>query len=169
MKHTRAIVIRRAQPADIEVLVGFSASMARETEGRELDPQRLRAGTQSVFDDPARGFYLVAEVGGALRGAVVGQLMITFEWSDWRNATFWWIQSVYVSPDWRRQGVYRQLHRAVLKEARQNPQVCGVRLYVERENHVAQSVYSRVGMTQTRYQVFEEDFVLSGPPGASRG
>ncbi|TKB76760.1 MAG: GNAT family N-acetyltransferase [Nitrospira sp.] len=159
MKHPRAIVIRRAQPADIEVLVGFSASMARETEGRELDPQRLRAGTQSVFDDPARGFYLVAEVGGAPRGAVVGQLMITFEWSDWRNATFWWIQSVYVAPDWRRQGVYRQLHQAVMEEARQNPQVCGVRLYVERENRVAQTVYDRVGLARSVYQVFEEDFV----------
>lgn len=164
MKRTRGIVVRRAQPADIEVLVGFSASMARETEGRELDLDLLRNGTRGVFEDPARGFYVVAEAGGASGPTVVGQLMVTFEWSDWRNATFWWIQSVYVAPDWRRQGVYRRMYKAVVEEARQNPRVCGIRLYVERENAVAQTVYDRVGLTRSAYQVFEEDFVLAKPP-----
>lgn len=157
------ILIRHARPTDLDVLVGFSAAMARETEGRELDLDLLRQGTQAVFDDPGRGFYLVAEAGRTSGTTIVGQLLITFEWSDWRSANFWWIQSVYVAPEWRRQGVYRRLHQTVLQEARRHPQVCGVRLYVERGNAVAQTVYDRVGLTRSVYQVFEEDFVLAKP------
>jgi predicted GNAT family acetyltransferase len=92
----------------------------------------------------------------------VGQLLVTYEWSDWRNATFWWIQSVYVVPEWRRQGVYRAMHHAVLADARSRPEVCGVRLYVERHNEVAQTAYVRVGLKEAAYTMFEEDFVL--PP-----
>ena len=135
--------------------------MARETEGRTLDTNLLREGTQALFDDPARGYYLVAESSGPTGRILVGQLMITFEWSDWRNATFWWIQSVYVRPEWRRRGVYRRMHQAVIEEARANPSVCGVRLYVERDNRVAQHVYDRVGLARSVYQVFEQDFVLT--------
>lgn len=163
MQDPISIMTRRARPADMEILVGFSAAMARETEGRELDLALLRKGTQAVFEDPARGFYIVAEAAGPADPRVVGQLMITFEWSDWRSANFWWIQSVYVAPEWRRQGVYRRMHEAVVEEAHQNPTVCGVRLYVERENAVAQAVYHRVGLTRSVYQVFEDDFVLAKP------
>ena len=159
MSEATPILIRRAHLRDIEVLVDFSASMARETEGRDLDRALLQKGTQAVFDDPTRGFYVVAESQGPKGGQVLGQMLITFEWS----ANFWWIQSVYVDPAWRRRGVYRRLHEAVLKEARENPQVCGVRLYVERENAVAQTVYDRVGLTRSVYQIFEEDFVLTKP------
>jgi GNAT superfamily N-acetyltransferase len=160
---SEAIGVRRALPGDLSTLVEFSLALARETEGRDLDRSRLRKGTEALFDDPARGFYLVAEAQDQREKRVVGQLMITFEWSDWRNAAFWWIQSVYVAPEWRRRGVYRRLHLAVVKEAREHPQVCGIRLYVERENVVAQAVYVRVGLTRSVYRVFEEDFVLAKP------
>lgn len=158
------LLVRPAHPEDVEVLVGFSAAMALETEGRHLDRDRLRQGTQAVFDQPARGFYIVAELpdGGAAK--VVGQAMITFEWSDWRNATFWWIQSVYVDPPWRRQGVYRAMHRYILSQAHAKPDVCGVRLYVEAENTVAKAVYERVGLSPSSYDVFENDFVLIKRP-----
>ena len=161
MSKAPVINIRRARLNDLDTLVRFSTAMARETEGRALDTRLLREGTQALFDDPARGYYLVAESSGSTGGTVVGQLMITFEWSDWRNATFWWIQSVYVLPEWRRRGVYRRMHQTVIEEARANPSVCGVRLYVERDNRVAQTVYDRVGLARSVYQVFEQDFVLT--------
>ena len=150
------LVIRQARADDLDVLVRFSAAMALETEGRSLDPERLRLGTQAVFDSPDRGFYLVAEV----PGRIVGQLMITYEWSDWRHGVFWWIQSVYVDPSWRRRGVYRRMHQYVIEEARARTEVCGVRLYVEGENHVAKAVYAQVGLVPTTYEVFEDDFLL---------
>jgi GNAT superfamily N-acetyltransferase len=154
------LLVRPAHPEDMEVLVGFSAAMALETEGRHLDRDRLRQGTQAVFDQPARGFYLVAELPDPGGARVIGQAMITFEWSDWRNATFWWIQSVYVDPAWRRQGVYRAMHRYILNQAHARPDVCGVRLYVEADNKVAKAVYERVGLSPSGYDVFEHDFVL---------
>lgn len=134
--------------------------MALETEGRHLDRERLRQGTRAVFDLPARGFYIVAELPAPAGPKVVGQLLITFEWSDWRNATFWWIQSVYVDPAWRRQGVYRAMHRYILGQAHARPDVCGLRLYVEGENKGAQAAYERVGLAPSSYEVFEHDFVL---------
>lgn len=161
-------LVRPAHVGDLDLLVSFSLAMAQETEGRQLDKVRLRRGTQAIFDEPTRGFYLVAEVKGQPEPMIVGQLMVTFEWSDWRNATFWWIQSLYVRPDWRRQGVYRALHRHVLREAKERNDVCGVRLYVETENHVAQTAYRRVGLSPSTYQVFEEDFVLAKRTRASK-
>jgi GNAT superfamily N-acetyltransferase len=154
------LIIRPARPADLEVLVRFSAAMALETEGRKLDESRLRLGTEAVLAAPVRGFYRVAEIPGSPAGPVIGQLLVTFEWSDWRNATFWWIQSVYVHPDWRRRGVYRRMHDAIVQEARARPDVCGVRLYVERDNRMAQEVYGRVGLFPSAYRVFEDDFVF---------
>ncbi|MFM8552032.1 MAG: GNAT family N-acetyltransferase [Nitrospiraceae bacterium] len=155
------LLIRPAHVGDLDRLVDFSLAMAQETEGRQLDRVRLRQGTQAIFDEPARGFYLVAEVKNQPHQIVVGQLMITFEWSDWRNATFWWIQSVYVHPDWRRRGIYRAMHRHLLQEAKNRKDVCGLRLYVEKDNREAQTVYHRVGLSPSAYQVFEEDFVLA--------
>ncbi|HET8580305.1 MAG TPA: N-acetyltransferase, partial [Nitrospiraceae bacterium] len=154
------LIVRPARPADVDVLVNFSAAMAMETEGRTLDMQRLRRGILAVIESPARGFYLVAEVPAGPLKVVVGQLLVTFEWSDWRNAQFWWIQSVYVDPARRRKGIYRRMHESVLTQARAQGDVCGVRLYVEEGNEAAQVVYRRVGLSRSSYQVFEHDFVL---------
>ena len=150
------IRVRTATSEDMETVVTFNAAMAWETEGKELDLQRLRRGVKAVFEDPARGFYVVAEAGGT----VVGQLMITTEWSDWRNGFFWWIQSVYVDSAHRRRGVYRALDGYVRAEARRDGNVCGLRLYVDRDNHVAQSVYASLDMERSHYDLFETDFVL---------
>lgn len=155
-----ALIIRPARTEDVDALVRFSAAMALETEGRRLDETRLRQGTQAVLDSPARGFYTVAELTDRSPRLVVGQLLVTFEWSDWRNAAFWWIQSVYVDAAWRRRGVYRTMHESILEQARRRDDVCGVRLYVERENDVARTVYEKVGLGASSYHVFEEDFVL---------
>ena len=103
-----------------------------------------------------RGEYLVAET----RAAVIGQLLITYEWSDWRNGTFWWIQSVYVEPSMRRRGIFRTMHDYVLQEAQRRPDVCGIRLYVEKDNAGAHAAYRRLGMLLTAYQVYEQDFTL---------
>lgn len=155
------IVVRQAAYADVETLIGFSAAMARETEGRCLDRDRLRNGTLAVLDAPERGFFLVAEVRDRDRPRLAGQLMVTFEWSDWRNGVFWWVQSVYVDPPCRRQGVYRAMHAALIAKATTDPQVCGIRLYAEQNNHEAQTVYQRVGLIPAGYVVYEQDFVLS--------
>lgn len=160
MSSLNQLIVRLARPDDVEALVNFSAAMAMETEGRTLDTERLRRGTLAVLKSPARGFYLVAELPEGSLTVVVGQLLVTYEWSDWRNATFWWIQSVYVHPNWRRHGVYRRMHESVLAQARAQEEVCGVRLYVEASNTVAQTVYRRVGLSPSPYQVFETDFVL---------
>lgn len=152
--------VRRATPADRDVIAAYNAAMAHETEHLTLDAERLRAGVSAVLADPARGFYLVAEQGGL----VVGQMMITYEWSDWRNAVFWWIQSVYVHPEHRREGVFKALYSYVEQAARQDPGVCGLRLYVERENQRARAVYARLGMRHAPYEMFELDFVLARMP-----
>jgi ribosomal protein S18 acetylase RimI-like enzyme len=143
--------IRLATPADAGVLIEFNAAMALETEGKELLTDIIGAGVRSLLGNPAAGFYLLAE-----QESVVGSLMITKEWSDWRNGTFWWIQSVYVQPEFRRQGVYKKLYRHVQELAANDPEVCGFRLYVERENSRAQATYRALGMKQTHYLVFEE-------------
>lgn len=150
------IEIRPAHPEDAPVIAGYNRAMAAETESVTLEPGRVLAGVKAVFEDPSRGWYLVAAAGER----VVGQLMITHEWSDWRNGDFWWIQSVYVHPDYRRRGVFRMLYANLLDRARQDPGVCGVRLYVEEENHRAQRTYEKLGMRRTPYQLYEVDFVL---------
>jgi len=146
-----ALIIRRASFADINPIVAFQLSMAEETEGKALDPEVVAEGVRSVLNQTDRGQYFLAEY----QGRVVGSLLITYEWSDWRNANFWWIQSVYVEPTSRRQGVYSAMHNHILRIARSNPGVCGVRLYVDRENKTAQSTYSSLGMYKSRYDLFE--------------
>jgi GNAT superfamily N-acetyltransferase len=145
--------VRAATLADVPSLVRFNRAMARETEALTLDPTLLEAGVGAVLADSARGFYLVCE----LEGRMAGSLMVTPEWSDWRNAWIWWIQSVYVEPECRRRGVYRALHGAVVERAQQAGDVRGVRLYVERENHGAQDTYAALGMSRSRYDLFEVD------------
>jgi ribosomal protein S18 acetylase RimI-like enzyme len=110
---------------------------------------------------------MVAETRPSERPVVVGQLMITYEWSDWRNGLFWWIQSVYVDPAWRRRGVFRSMHEAVVSQAKADRKVCGIRLYVEQENETAQAVYQRLGLSLSGYKVYEQDFVLA--PHAREG
>lgn len=148
------LTIREAARKDEPTLVEFNRCMARETEDKELDATVLAAGVRSVLDDPRLGFYMVAE----MDGSVVGSLLVTTEWSDWRNGLFWWIQSVYVAHGFRRRGVYRQMYEAIRTRARNSPRVCGCRLYVERENAVAQATYAQLGMAETRYKMFEEMF-----------
>ena len=149
------IKVRRAVDSDLETIVGFNVSMAAETEGKTLDLERLRPGVAAVLAEGRLGFYLVAEIGEQ----VAGQLMITTEWSDWRNAYFWWIQSVYVAPGFRRLGVYRALDGHVRTEARKHPNVCGLRLYVDRDNRVAQAVYAGLDMQHSNYDMYEIDFI----------
>lgn len=156
-QHSRQeVTVRPAQLSDLEILVHFSAAMAEETEGRKLDLERLRQGTAAALRSTERGSYLVAET----VSRTIGQLLITYEWSDWRNGLFWWIQSVYVEPAMRGQGVYRTMHQYVLREAQKRSEVCGIRLYVEKDNRAAQAAYSRLGMRLTDYHVYEQDFVL---------
>lgn len=150
------VSIRLAAPDDAETIARFNQAMAQETEQRALDFERLRRGVEAVLRDSSKGRYWVAE----LDGRIVGQLLITYEWSDWRNGAFWWIQSVYVDPAFRRRGVFRALYEHVARQARQEPDVCGLRLYVEQDNQRAQGTYERLGMKPTPYRIYEVDFVL---------
>jgi GNAT superfamily N-acetyltransferase len=146
------LLVRAARLEDADTIAAFNAAMAWETEGKRLRPEVLGAGVRRLLREPALGFYLVAEA----QGEVVGCLMVTTEWSDWRNGRFWWIQSVYVPAAWRRRGVFRALYAQVTRAADSEADVCGVRLYVERENLVAQSTYRNLGMDETDYLLFEE-------------
>ncbi|MCG3768383.1 MAG: hypothetical protein JW394_0489 [Nitrospira sp.] len=154
------LTVRLARPDDAATIALFSAAMALETENRRLDLDRLQAGTVALLDSSERGFFMVAELEQAGQRVLLGQLMITYEWSDWRNGVFWWIQSVYVDQAWRRQNVFRRMHEAVMALAKTSSNVCGVRLYVEEHNSTAQAVYRRVGLTRSSYAIFETDFVL---------
>lgn len=154
------IVIRLAHQGDVDTIVQFNTAMALETEQRRLDGARLREGTQTFLGSSHYGFYILAECHDGNSCKPIGQLMITYEWSDWRNGVFWWIQSVYVVPDRRGLGVFRAMYGHILVKARAEPRVCGIRLYVERDNLRAQTVYQRVGLTPSVYLVFERDFVL---------
>jgi ribosomal protein S18 acetylase RimI-like enzyme len=152
--------VRLAKLEDAARIASFSAAMALETEGRCLDLNRLLDGTIALLHSPDRGFFMVAELEMVGDRRLLGQLMITYEWSDWRNGAFWWIQSVYVDPACRRKGVYRRLHDTVVEIGKADNKMCGIRLYVAQDNRVAQTVYRRVGLTPSRYDVYEDDFVL---------
>ena len=141
---------REAVPADASAIIEFQLAMARETEELELDREVLTAGVNAVFADPALGRYYIAEDDGR----VIGSLMITYEWSDWRNGMVWWIQSVYVIPEFRRRGVYAGLYSHVKGIVEQST-VRGIRLYVDKRNVPAQEVYTRLGMNGEHYLVFE--------------
>ncbi len=148
------IHIRRATSADARFIVESNIAMALETEGMALDADVVGPGVSAVLADESLGFYLVAE----LEGRLAGQLMITLEWSDWRNGLWWWIQSVYVGPGFRRRGVYTALHRHAAEAAQATGGVCGLRLYVEQENSIAQQVYRSLDMYPTRYHMYEVEF-----------
>ncbi len=144
--------IRLAHAADADAFVQFNQAMAFETEGKQLDPNVVGPAVAAVFADERKGFYVVAEDGEQ----VVGGLMITYEWSDWRNAWFWWIQSVYINPEARGQKTYTKLYAFVKKLAREAGDVYGIRLYVETDNSRAQRVYEKVGMEQSHYVMYDE-------------
>jgi GNAT superfamily N-acetyltransferase len=145
------IEYREGRPADVPAIVEFQVAMARETEELDLDREVCARGVQALFDDPSRGRYFLAESGGA----VIASLMITYEWSDWRNGNVWWIQSVYVRPESRRQRVYAGLYEHVKRLVGADDSVRGIRLYVDRRNTSAQDVYTKLGMNGEHYQVFE--------------
>lgn len=143
---------RAAERDDAATIVRFQQQMARETEELELEFDVVTRGVAAVFDAPSTlGRYFVAESGGE----VIASLMLTYEWSDWRNGNVWWIQSVYVTPEYRRRGVYAGLYAHVRELAQGDPGIRGIRLYVDRRNVSAQQVYTRLGMNGEHYQVFE--------------
>ncbi len=145
--------LRTANFKDTDSLVEFNQRMALETEGKRLDAQVLRSGVEAVLRDEKKGFYVVAQSGDE---KIVGSLMITFEWSDWRGQWFWWIQSVYILPESRGKGIYRLLYEFVKNKAAEKADVCGFRLYVEKENTNAQNVYEKCGMEASHYLMYEE-------------
>lgn len=148
------VTIRPATSADADSLVEFNRAMAAESEDKALDVDRLRKGVVHLLAHPEDGRAFVAWNGSER----IGALMVTLEWSEWRNGRFWWIQSVYVRPEWRRRGAYSALHRHVRDAALADPSACGLRLYVERDNQGAMATYRRLGMTETDYRLYEEEF-----------
>ena len=147
-------LIRMAEERDLETLAKFNIALAWETEQKELELPVITRGLQTLLKNPRRGFYTVAEVAER----VVGCIMITYEWSDWRCGQFWWIQSVYVDPEFRRRGIFRRLYEFLKDRAARENNVCGFRLYVEHSNHAGQSTYAGVGMKEISYKFFEESF-----------
>jgi len=144
------ITIRKATSDDAPAIVSFQKAMAMETEGMELDSDVVTEGVMALFDDTGKGQYFVAEE----QDTVVASLMITYEWSDWRNANIWWFQSVYVIPGYRRKGVFRMMYDHVKKEGMEQG-IAGLRLYVESENIRAQKTYEAMGMNGQHYRMFE--------------
>ncbi len=143
--------IRKAKPEDVLTIAGFQQAMAWETEELKLDDSTLAKGVKAVFDDPSKGNYYVAESDGN----VIASLLTTFEWSDWRNGTVLWIQSVYVRPEFRKKGVYSALYKHIRDMVEQNEDLKGIRLYAEKTNQTAQLVYEKAGMTADHYLLYE--------------
>ena len=150
-----SIDIRNATRDDVTFLRDCNIAMAYESEQKQLAPEVLTRGIVAVFDHPERGFYMIAE----RTGERVGSLLITHEWSDWRNGGWWWIQSVYVMPQARRNGVFSTMYREIDKRARASPGVIGLRLYVEKENARAQATYAALGMEPAYYSLYQASFI----------
>lgn len=143
--------IRKAEMRDTGTIANFNRSMAKETESKELDADTVLRGTKAIIKDPHKGFYLVAEH----NGEIIGQLLVTKEWSDWRNKFFLWIQSVYIVPEHRKKGVYRGLYDHLVDIAQYKKNVTGIRLYVEKQNTAAKAVYESLGMYDPGYDMYE--------------
>ncbi|MBQ4056349.1 MAG: GNAT family N-acetyltransferase [Bacteroidaceae bacterium] len=144
--------IVRGEVDDIESIVQFQAKMAMESEGTTLDLEKVTKGVTAAMNDASKGIYWVAKV----NGKAIGSLMVTREWSDWNNEWYWWIQSVYVLPDYRKHGVYKAMY-STLKEVAKENKVSQIRLYVDKTNHPAQQVYQRLGMQESHYLMYEEN------------
>ena len=149
-----AVEIRTGEASDAATIAEFNAAMALESEDVALDMDVLTAGVQAALADSGKAFYLLAEVDGH----PAGQLMVTYEWSDWRNGWIWWVQSVYVKPDFRRQGVYSRLYRLLEEMAAERGDVSGIRLYVMRDNLGAKRTYESLGMRHSEYDLYETEF-----------
>lgn len=145
------IHIRDATPADQAVIVDFNSRLAKETEGKTLDRNLIEPGVSALLADVTKGRYWLA----VADDKVIGQLMVTYEWSDWRNGMLWWIQSVYVMADFRRKGVFSALYGHVQSMVKADSTACGIRLYVEKDNERAQNTYRKHGMTDPGYRVME--------------
>lgn len=143
--------IRKAVLKDANILADFNVRLAKESEHLLLDIKIVTEGVTSLLNDPAKGVYYVVEDGAE----VLGQLMITYEWSDWRNGIYWWIQSVYVREEWRGRGIFTLMLEHIEELARKEGNVCGLRLYVEQENESARRTYLKLGFDQKNYQIFE--------------
>mgnify|MGYP003387819790 len=139
---------------EIRKLVDFNIKMAKETENKILEEEKVTLGVNAVLTNPNLGYYVVAKN----ENKILGSLMITFEWSDWRNGMFWWIQSVFVEKEYREQGVYKKMYSYIQQKAIDDPICTGIRLYVENNNEVAKKVYENLGMQETYYKLFEVDF-----------
>ena len=150
-RRNQGINLRMATVRDIDNITLFNTEMAFETESIYLDQADLRHGIAAVLSDSNLGFYLISE----LEGVMIGQILITKEWSDWRNGWFWWIQSVFVEPNHRRMGVYSAMYKKIVDMADREGNVCGLRLYVDRDNLSAKQVYSHLGMSQSHYDLYE--------------
>jgi len=145
------IVIRKATKEDALVITSFQIEMAFETENLRLDPQTVSLGVAQVFANETLGRYYIAEIGSE----VAGSLLITYEWSDWRNAMVLWIQSVYVKPAYRKKGIYKKLYQHIKEQVSHDPTLRGIRLYVDKTNHTAREVYKKLDMNGEHYIVFE--------------
>lgn len=144
------VIITKGQKEEIEIIAQFQVDMAMESEGTLLDKDTVTKGVSAAMNDENKGSYYVAKVDGR----VVGSLMLTREWSDWNNGWYWWIQSVYVAPEYRRQGIYKSMYHAVCEDAKKQ-NVTHVRLYVDKTNTRGQKVYSSLGMQESHYLIYE--------------
>jgi ribosomal protein S18 acetylase RimI-like enzyme len=145
------IDIRNATLADQPIIVDFNSRLADETEGKTINQSLLEPGVTTILADCTKGRYWIATIDGE----VAGQIMVTYEWSDWRNGMLWWIQSVYIPAEHRRKGVFSALYSHVESLVREDPAACGIRLYVEKSNLRAQDTYRNLGFTEPGYLVME--------------
>ncbi len=149
-----SMTVRTATSSDVEIIVGFNDGLARETENKVLDLDVVRAGVERFLSEPSRGQYFLAETDGE----VLGQIMITYEWSDWRNGNFWWLQSVYVAHSARGKGAFSTILGHIRSLAEADPFVCGIRLYVDKDNCAAQKSYGARGFAFSNYEVMALEF-----------
>lgn len=145
------INIRPSKSEDISILADFQRCLADETENIYLDNEVVSAGLKALFADPAKGIYYVAEA----EGKIIGCFLITYEWSDWRNGMVWWLQSVYIFPTHRRQGIFKKMYDHIIQMIHHDKNIIGLRLYVDKKNTHAQKVYQAMGMNGDHYTVFE--------------
>ena len=145
--------IRKALNKDIDVIARYNYNLAYETENKILDMNILTRGVEAIIKDENKGIYHVCEI----NGEVVGQIMYTYEWSDWRNGTFLWIQSAYVNKEFRGMGVFKALYKFIRDIADNDNNICGIRLYVEKENTIAKKTYKNIGMKECNYYIYEYD------------
>ncbi|NVO20215.1 MAG: GNAT family N-acetyltransferase [Bacteroidetes bacterium] len=151
MNNSTIPAIRPAKPEDALLIRDFQLEMAWETEKIRLDGEITLKGVHAVFADPSKGRYYIAMI----QKTIAGSLLVTPEWSDWRNRQILWIQSVFVLPEYRKQGIFKALYKNLLKEVMEDETVGGIRLYVDKTNLLAQKVYHQLGMDGEHYKVFE--------------